>query len=191
MAARLPDPSEELPVEDGLEIPPPGVIDILDQLTTLATTAPRVPWSSRAVVDAEDLAGLVQELRERLPGDLAEAQAIVAHREIILSDAEVAARDLIAEAEAEADRLVRNHTVARLADERARRILADAEQRAAEQLASAHEEAETLVADAAADARRQREEADAYSLDVLRRLEAQLTSFVVSVRKGIDSLEQG
>lgn len=192
MAARLPAPP---PDDDSFDLaedlPPPGVIEILDQLVILATTAPRVPWSSRAVVDADELITLVQELRDRLPGDLQEARAIVAHREVILSDAEVAARDLIAEAEAESDRLIRQHTILRLAQDRADRLLAEADQRSTQQLESAREEAETLVAEATADARRQREEADAYSLDVLRRIETQLTGFVVSVRKGIDTLEQG
>lgn len=191
VAARLPDPPDDESPNVAGDLPPPGVIEILDQLATLATTAPRVPWSSRAVVDADELIALVQELRDRLPGDLQEAHAIVTHREVILSDAEVAAQDLIAEAEAESDRLIRQHTILRLAQERADRLLAEADQRSSEQLESARQEAEALIAEATSDARRQREEADAYSLDVLRRIEIQLTGFVVSVRKGIDTLEQG
>lgn len=170
-------------------LPPPGVIGILDQLAELAATAPRVPWSSRAVVDADELSTLVTELRARLPGDLEEARDVIAAREVLLSDAEVAARDLLAEAEGEADRLVRQHTITRAADERATRILTDAEQRAAHMLADARQEAADLLAETTARAERQIAEADAYSLDVLRRIEEQLTGFVVSVRKGIDSLE--
>lgn len=192
MAARLPDPRpEDEDLDRAHELPPPGVIEILDQLAVLATTAPRVPWSSRAVVDADELIALVEELRDRLPGDLEEARSIVGQREVILSDADVMARDLVAEAEAESDRLVRQHTITRLAQERADRLLAEAEQRAEEQLEGARQEADALLNEATADARRQREDADSYSLDVLHRIETQLTGFVVSVRKGIDALEQG
>lgn len=170
-------------------LPPPGLIGIVDQLVELAATAPRVPWSSRAVLDADELSALVTELRARLPSDLEEARDIIAARAVLLSDAEVAARDLLAEAEAEADRLVRHHTITRAADERAARILTEAEQKAAQLLADARQEAADLLAETTAQAERQIAEADAYSLDVLRRIEEQLTGFVVSVRKGIDSLE--
>ena len=172
-------------------LPPPGVIAILDQLAALATGAPRVPWSSRAVVDAEELAALVTELRERLPRDLEEAHQIVAQREAILLEAEVSARDLLTEAEGEVERLVRQHTITRRAEERAGRLLADAEKRSEQELERARQEAARLTEVAAAEAQAQRAAADAYSLDVLRRLEAQLTGFVASVRKGMAALEPG
>ena len=172
-------------------VPPPGVIAILDQLAALATTAPRVPWSSRAVVDAEELAALVTELRERLPRDLEEAHQIVTERETILLEAEVSARDLLSEAEAEAERLVRQHSITRQAEDRANRLLADAERRAEQELARARQEAASLTEVAAAEAQAQRAAADDYSLDVLRRLETQLVGFVASVRKGIAALEPG
>lgn len=185
-----PVPGADQPL-DRRGLPPPGVIEILDQLATLATTAPRVPWSSRAVVDADELAGLVDELRSRLPRDLEEAHAIVAERVGILGEAEITAREMLAEAEAEADRLIRQHTITRTAEDRAARLLVDTEARASQQLEAARQEAADLLAQATAEADRQRAAADDYALDVLRRLETQLTNFLVSVRKGIDTLETG
>jgi len=171
-------------------LPLPGVIEILDQLAALASTAPRVPWSSRAVVDADELAALVTELRERLPGDLAEAHQIILQRQAILLDAEIAARDLLTEAEAEADRLVRQHTVLREAEARAARLTDEASRRSEDQLAQAKATADSLITTAQTEADQQRQAADAYSLEVLRRLEGQLTGFLVSVRKGISALEE-
>jgi F0F1-type ATP synthase membrane subunit b/b' len=76
------------------------------------------------------------------------------------------------------------------AQERAQALLAAAEARARETVAEADATAAAHLSEAAEAATKEMDDADEYSLEVLRRLQAQLNSYLDSIKTSISSLEE-
>ena len=119
-----------------------------------------------------------------VPDAIVESKRLVQERENILGQA----KQIMASAEREYSSRVETNEVVQEAERRAQEIMREAELRAAEMLhqAQAHGGHFAFDGDDLLDSRKR--EADEYSMDVLQRLESQLNSYLVSVRKGIDLL---
>ena len=82
------------------------VFEALDQLVTIVEEARGVPMTGSCVVPRGDLLELLDDVRDALPGEVDDAQDVLDHRDQMLGDAANAAAKSVADAQAEAHRLV-------------------------------------------------------------------------------------
>ena len=68
-------------------------------------------WKVKIMVDSQELLELVREIRVELPDEIQQAQWIKNERERILTEAKKEYETVIADAQAQAERLVENHDI--------------------------------------------------------------------------------
>ncbi len=130
--------------------------------------SPKVPFTNSRMVNEEELRGLLQQAKEAIPAEVAQAREVLAQREAVLEEARQQAARLIADAEKEAERLTEEH-----------RLVQEARQQAAHIRRQAQEEAERLRADA-----------DEYVFNSLSRLQEELLRMTRVVENGLRKLEE-
>lgn len=75
------------------------IMYLLDQMEDTIESATGVPFSSRVLVDAEELIALIQDIRVNLPDEIKQAQWIKEERKKILMEAQKEAETIAQEAE--------------------------------------------------------------------------------------------
>jgi hypothetical protein len=113
--------------------------ELLTELVELVETARSVPISGSCVIPREHTLDLLDDLREVLPPEMAQAQQIVSQRDSLLASAQEQATELRERTAAEAE-AVRAQAMAAAAE-----YTAAAEQHAAELISAARAEAASLV----------------------------------------------
>ena len=131
--------------------------------------AMRFPYSSRVVINEDEFLRLIDQMRISVPQEIKNARQIEMEREARLAAAQEQAEAMIDAAREKADTLTAEHAV-----------LEQAKRRADEVLERAYEEANLIRGDA-----------DAYALEVLQRIAAQLDSFGRTVSNGMRLLQAG
>ncbi|MEV5511249.1 ATP synthase F0 subunit B [Streptomyces orinoci] len=134
----------------------------LDEIVTAVAGARSMPMSASCVVNRAELLARLEELRQALPGSLAQAQELIGDREKLVAEAREEAERIIESARAQRGSLISDTEVARRSREEADRILAEARR-----------EAEAI-----------RAEADDY-------VDAQLANFEVVLTKTIGAVGRG
>ena len=107
-----------------------GLLEILDDLAALLENARTVPLSSNIKVDRDQALGLVDELRDALPTQVARADEMLAEARRALDDARRQGEEIVATARARAIELVDAEQVVVQARSRAAEIVAEAERQA-------------------------------------------------------------
>lgn len=154
------------------------ILDLLDRAEALLESGRRLPWG-RSFVDQGQLRSLLAEIRLALPEEMKEAQRLIQERDEMISQAEQEAKRITSQAESEFRDKVKTSSV-----------LKSAEKRAAEMVAEAERRAEEVISEAERRANARRDDADRYSLEVLRKSDAQMAALLAQVRKGIAELER-
>ncbi len=108
------------------------LLQILDELDELLTTARAMPMSASAIVNRDEALALVDRAREAVPTAVHRAEGIVADADEVLAQGRNEAERLVLRAHEEAERLVSAENVVQLANERADEIVTAAERRASE-----------------------------------------------------------
>ncbi|MBU7596160.1 cell division initiation protein [Streptomyces sp. P38-E01] len=98
----------------------------LDDIVATVEGARSMPMSASCVVNRADLLDMLGEVREALPGSLAQAQEVLGGREQVVAEAQQEARRIIDEAHRERASLISQTEVARLAEQESDRILTEA-----------------------------------------------------------------
>ncbi|MFF8293003.1 cell division initiation protein [Streptomyces sp. NPDC016309] len=138
----------------------------LDEIVGTVASARSMPMSASCVVNRAELLAMLDELRQALPGSLAQAQELIGDREQLVEQARQEATRIIEAAHAERGSLISDTQVARQSQEEADRILAEARR-----------EAEEI-----------RAEADDYVDSKLANFEVVLTKTIGSVDRGREKL---
>lgn len=138
----------------------------LDEIAEALQGARSMPMSASCVVNRAELLGMLNEVREALPGSLAQAQQLLGGREQLVEEARREAEQILDEAQTRRGALISDTEVARHAQAEADRILGEARQ-----------EAEQISA-----------EADDYVDSKLANFEVVLTKTIGSVDRGRDKL---
>lgn len=141
---------------------------ILDELESLLIDASRVPFTNKRILEEDDVARLIDELRETLPGTIAEASKIMAERQRILEEAQKEAQTIVDKA--------KNYTI-KLTDENI--ITKQAQEQSAEIITQAQQQAADLQSDAIA-----------YADNVFKHLSGNLENALEVVRQGHNELHQ-
>lgn len=153
------------------------IYHLIDRVESVVSYSTKLPLTRKIIVDEHQLLDVVDQMRTSVPEDVREAQRLLQERDTILSQAQREAQQLRAQAEEEIRSRIEATDFVKLAQERAQEIVdATAQQ------------AQTLRTHAEEEARRHREDADQYALEVLQRLDNELTAVLASVRKGIQGL---
>jgi len=152
---------------------------LIDRLEALVAEGRSLPWG-KVILDRQRLFNLVDQMRVAVPGDLREAQQIVQEKDGILDAAKTEAQRILAAAEAEYRQRIEHSDFVKLGQARAKEIVDEA-----------HNKAQELIAAAESQAATRKKEADQYTLEVLRKLDAQLVTLLANVKRGIELLEEG
>ncbi|MFC8125175.1 cell division initiation protein [Streptomyces sp. NPDC057302] len=104
----------------------------IDEIVDAVGSARSMPMSASCVVNRADLLSMLEEVRQALPGSLAQAQELIGGREQLVEQARQEADRIIETAHAERGSLISDTEVARNSQGEAERILAEARQAADE-----------------------------------------------------------
>ncbi|MEU6061491.1 cell division initiation protein [Streptomyces sp. NPDC047097] len=118
----------------------------LDEIVETVQGARSMPMSASCVVNRAELLALLNELRDALPGSLAQAQELIGGRDQLVEQARAEAGRIIEQAHAERGSLISGTQVAQSSQAEADRILAEARQEAEEIRAEADEYVDSKLA---------------------------------------------
>lgn len=142
--------------------------ELMEMAESTIANSLRVPLVDRKIVVPSELLSIIDQMRLALPEDMKEAQRILEEKDYIISQAQDEAKRIVSEAEDEVQAKVRDIDMVKLAEQRASEIVGEAERQGAAI----------------------KRGADQYALDILHRLDAQLSGFLTSIQKGIESLRE-
>ncbi|MFF8654397.1 cell division initiation protein [Streptomyces huasconensis] len=118
----------------------------IDEIVQAVGSARSMPMSASCVVNRADLLSMLEEVRQALPGSLAQAQELIGGREQLVEQARQEAERIIESAHAERGSLISDTEVARRSQGEADRILAEARQAAEEVRAEADDYVDSKLA---------------------------------------------
>jgi len=102
------------------------VIDLLAELEEVVEKGNTLPFSSKALIDPEELIEIIDEIRDSMPEELSEAKKIVAERKKILFTAQTEADHIKAEADKRLKELIDTNEITKTATTQANEILRNA-----------------------------------------------------------------
>jgi cell division septum initiation protein DivIVA len=160
---------------DGAAIDVPKLLDRLEDLVEGSRHFFNKAWG----VDLEEFYILTNKIKASLPDDVRKATRLTKDSQRIVDEARMEAEQvverakkeaerLVVDARSEAERLKDNHEIVRLATTQAKELLSQAEEGAAQM----------------------KRGADEYALDVLTRLENEVTGLMRTIQKGREKLER-
>ncbi|WP_155057680.1 ATP synthase F0 subunit B [Streptomyces blattellae] len=118
----------------------------LDEIVAAVSSARSMPMSASCVVNRAELLALLEEVREALPGSLAQAQELIGGREQMVEQARQEAERIIQSAHAERGSLISDTEVARRSQSEADRIVVEARKEAEEIRAEADDYVDSKLA---------------------------------------------
>lgn len=107
-----------------------SIDNLLDEMETLLVEAARLPFTNKRVVEEDDLAKFLDELRELLPKELEEAKKIIADRERILDEAQKEAQNIVEQAKSYVIKLTDENVINKQAQEQANELMLQASKNA-------------------------------------------------------------
>ena len=111
------------------------ILEQIDKLEAMASQAKRMPITGAAMIDAERLVSLIDQMRLAVPRNVQEAQEVPERREQIINQTMLDARRIRAVAETDARSLVDESELVKSAQKRGDEIVAEAEQKALRMIA--------------------------------------------------------
>ncbi|MVO89953.1 cell division initiation protein [Streptomyces sp. p1417] len=118
----------------------------IDEIVGTVGSAKSMPMSASCVVNRAELLAMLEEVRQALPGSLAQAQELIGGRAQLVEQARQEAERIIEGAHAERGSLISDTEVARRSQSEADRILADARREAEEVRAEADDYVDSKLA---------------------------------------------
>ncbi|MFE2260891.1 ATP synthase F0 subunit B [Streptomyces griseosporeus] len=118
----------------------------LDEIVSTVSSARSMPMSASCVVNRAELLAMLEEVRQALPGSLAQAQELIGDREQMVEEARREAERIIEQAHAERGSLISDTEIARRSQAEADRILAEARKEAEEIRAEADDYVDSKLA---------------------------------------------
>ena len=94
------------------------IFTLLETLEELLETSRNLPFSSKGLVDREQMLDLIKEIRIKLPDELKQAKWVKEERQRILVEAQNEANDIIKEAENRIISMIDEHEITRKAYEK-------------------------------------------------------------------------
>lgn len=118
----------------------------LDEIVSMVSGARSMPMSASCVVNRAELLAMLEEVRQALPGSLAQAQELIGDREQMVEQARQEAERIIGNAHVERGSLISDTEIARRSQAEGDRILAEARTEAEEVRAEADDYVDSKLA---------------------------------------------
>ncbi len=155
----------------------------LESIDRLIAEAKSMPFSTKLLIDEEELARLVEDIRLNMPIEVTQAKKIAQERRDILNDAQAQADEIIAKARQRADVMIEEHQITKEAKNAADGIL----QQARDEANAVRTEAKTNARDIMDKAEKWsndiRMQASSYVETIIRDTDETLTKSVNDIRK--------
>lgn len=155
----------------------------LESIDRLIAEAKAMPFSSKLLIDEEELARLVEDIRLNMPIEITQAKKIAQERRDILNDAEAQAEEIVLKARQRADAMIEEHQITKEAKSAADGILQQARDEASSVRAEAKTNAREIMDKAEKWSDDIRRNASAYVETIIRETDETLTKSVNDIRK--------
>jgi hypothetical protein len=142
------------------------ILHLLDRLEELINQSRPIPLTRNVIVDEDRFLEIIDQMRISIPEEIKRAQQIEAQRDRIMAQAQEEAGRTVALAKQKGEELVLQDSIVQAGKSRA----------------------EQIIEQARLDADEVRKDADAYVIEVLSGLEAELTHLLNQARNGIAKL---
>ena len=156
------------------------ILELIDRAEALIGASTKVPLAQKRMINTEDILDLIDQMRVAVPQDIKEASQVLQKRDSVINQALMQAKGILAAAEEEARIKVRESSITKDSEAHGAQIVAEAERRANNIIATAEKQAQA-----------RRQDADAYSLQILRDLDGRLGNAAEEIKGGIELLEKG
>ncbi|HHT49992.1 MAG TPA: ATPase [Eubacteriaceae bacterium] len=121
------------------------IMYLLEQLEDAIESATGVPFSSRVLVDGEEILSLIQDIRVNLPDEIKQAQWIKEERKKILIEAQKEAETITQEAENYIRKMVDDNEITKKAYQQAEDIIQKTQENAKEIRLGTNEYADSIL----------------------------------------------
>lgn len=123
------------------------VLKLIDEVEDIVEGGSSLPFSSRVMIDKDELLDIIKEIRIKLPDEIKQAAWIKEERQRILADAQSDADTLLSEAEYRLEEMLEEEGISKMANQRAEEIINRAQTNAKEIRLGAMEYADSLLLD--------------------------------------------
>ena len=106
------------------------VMKLIEHLEDELENSFSIFFTSKAIVDKEELFETIKDIRLKMPEEIKEALKIASDRQRIISEAEREADSILKSAAEKVTSMVSEHEISRLAEEKARELLENAQSEA-------------------------------------------------------------
>jgi cell division septum initiation protein DivIVA len=144
------------------------ILHLIDRLEELFNESRPIPFTHNVIVDEDRMLDLIDQMRVAIPDEVKKAQQLLAQRDRILAQAQEEVNRTLSLAREKSDQLVERDSIVEAARARADQLIEQARQ-------------DILVI---------RQDADAYVLETLTRLEVEMDRSLSQIRNGIHLLQQ-
>ena len=155
----------------------------LADMEQLIDEAKSVPFSTKTLMDTEELSRLIEDIRLNMPEEITQAKRIAQERRDILDQAQLEAEDIINKARQRADLMIEEHQITKEAKAAADGILQQARDDAAAVRSEAKTHAREITDKAEKWSNDIRKNASIYVETIIRDTDETLTKSVNEVRK--------
>jgi vacuolar-type H+-ATPase subunit H len=139
---------------------------LIDRLEAMVTGAKRMPITNKLMLDEQELADLIDQMRTVLPEEVRSARKVLRERDSIISEAQQQADEILKTAHEQAEMLLDQQGLMAEAEARARQYMEEVESEVQERINGA----------------------DEYARQVLTQLKDQLGRHLSTIEKGLDAL---
>jgi hypothetical protein len=140
---------------------------LIDRLESMVTGAKRMPITGKLMLDEQELADLIDQMRTVLPEEVRAARKILRERDSLIAEAQQQADEILKTAHEQAEMLLDQQGLMAEAQARANQYMEEAIQAAQERVNGA----------------------DDYAREVLTQLQQQLSRHLAIIEKGLNSLD--
>jgi vacuolar-type H+-ATPase subunit H len=123
------------------------ILKLIEEIEDIIESGSSVPFSSKVMVDADEIYDIISEIRIKLPDEIKQANWIKEERQRILAEAQKEADTILNEAELRLEELIEQDEITRKAKELAEEITTKAQNNAKEIRLGALEYADNILAD--------------------------------------------
>ena len=155
----------------------------LADMEQLIDEAKSVPFSTKTLMDTEELSRLIEDIRLNMPEEITQAKRIAQERRDILDQAQLEAEDIINKARQRADLMIEEHQITKEAKAAADGILQQARDDAAAVRSEAKTHAREITDKAEKWSNDIRKNASIYVETIIRDTDETLTKSVNDIRK--------
>ena len=156
------------------------ILELIDRAEALIGASTKVPLAQKRMINTEDILDLIDQMRVAVPQDIKEAAQVLQKRDSVINQSLMQAKGILSAAEEEAHIKVRESSISK-----------DAEAHGAQIVAEAERKANNIIAMAEKQAQARRQDADVYSLQILRDLDGRLGNALEEIKGGMELLEKG